>query len=80
MDYSAENQLVSRKDREYHVIEEYGMDILKSTEFQRIVGQRHHIFSTVGYHSVHVAQKMLFLSRFFKMNGPRKPLARRRYL
>ena len=49
MDYSAENQLVSRKDREYHVIEEYGMDILKSTEFQRIVGQRHHIFSTVGY-------------------------------
>ena len=68
MDYSAENQLVSRKDREYHVIEEYGMDILKSTEFQRIVGQSHHIFSTVGYHSVHVAQKMLSISRFIKMN------------
>ena len=68
MDHTADTELISRKDREYHIIEEYGKDILSSIEFQRIVGQRHHIFSTVGYHSVHVAQKMLFLSRLFRMN------------
>ncbi|MBQ1917163.1 MAG: hypothetical protein II177_06760 [Lachnospiraceae bacterium] len=68
MDYTAEAEVLTGKNRDYQIIEEYGRDIIGSNDFRRIVGQRHHIFSTVGYHSVHVAQKMLFLSRFFHMN------------
>ena len=56
---------VGSRDLDYQKIEELGRDILDSDEFQRIVGQRHHIFSTVGYHSVHVAQKMLIFARIF---------------
>ncbi|MQN01617.1 MAG: HD domain-containing protein [Lachnospiraceae bacterium] len=74
MDYSVDFRLVrlfkalGEKDRDYKTIEEYGKDILGSKDFRKIVGQKHHIFSTVGYHSVHVAQIMLLMSRFFDMD------------
>lgn len=68
MDISADAEGLRGKEKDYRTIRELGADIISSEEFQRIVGQRHHIFSTVGYHSVHVAQKMLLFARFFDMN------------
>lgn len=58
-------EVVGTKDRDYQKIEELGADIIESADFQNIIGQRHHIHSTVGYHSVHVAQKMLLFARLF---------------
>lgn len=60
--------VVGSRDLDYQKIEELGGDIISSKEFQRIIGQRHHICSTVGYHSVHVAQKMLLLARIFGLD------------
>lgn len=62
---SSVTEAVGSKDLDYLKIEELGGDILESDDFRKIIGQRHHIYSTVGYHSVHVAQKMLMFSRIF---------------
>lgn len=58
-------ETVGHKELDYRKIEELGRDILDSDEFKKIINQRHHINSTVGYHSVHVAQKMLLFARLF---------------
>jgi len=60
--------MVRVKDSDCEKIERIGRDILDSCEFRRIIGQRHHIFSTVGYHSVHVAFMMLFFARIFRLS------------
>lgn len=62
------------KDEKYdnegymELIEQYGIDILVSEPFMRVMGQKHHIFSTVGYHSIHVAYIMLMFSRIIRMD------------
>lgn len=58
-------------DDVYHLIEMAGGDILNSDVFRRVAGQRHHIFSTVGYHSIHVARVMMIFSLFFSMDTRR---------
>lgn len=59
---------LSRFLDDYSLIEIHGEDVISSKIFQRVAWQRHHIFSTVGYHSVHVAMIMVILSRLFKMD------------
>ena len=64
--YSEEEEYDNK--RYVALIEQYGEDILVSEAFIRVMDQKHHIFSTVGYHSIHVAYIMLVLSRIIRMD------------
>lgn len=50
-----------RRDRIEHDVEKYGGEILRSAEMKDAYGQTHHLWSTVGDHTLRVAMSSLMI-------------------